>query len=320
MQRLGPALRQLELAILTQGSSNPRGNLSALQQLGSLERAAAALAPTDPGAPDKVLVLTGFPCIEAGPVHQETDGIAGAIAIARQLGPGRATIAIEHQAAFVVEEALRRIPGESQIEVLRLPAGAAEGRAGDDDWRRGLDAVGEYQLVCIEKAGPSADGLFRTMRARDISPLCAPEEVLNEIWGRAAAPVIAIGDGGNELGLGAVAPGIREHIPLGNEIACAERFSADICVLCNVSNVGGYALSLAVDAMQQATGQGASSGRLPNAASEQAIADVLQELGVGDGVSQSYEIQSVDGIGISEHIDFLHQMHAMMGRQEDGPI
>ena len=320
MQRLGPALRQLELAILTQGSSNPRGNLSALQQLGSLERAAAALAPTDPGAPDKVLVLTGFPCIEAGPVHQETDGIAGAIAIARQLGPKRATIAIEHEAAFVVEEALRRIPSSCQIEVLRLPAGAAKDHAGDDEWRRGLDALGEYQLVCIEKAGPSSDGLFRTMRARDISPLCAPEEVLNEIWARAAAPVVAIGDGGNELGLGAVAPGIREHIPLGNEIACAERFSADICVLCNVSNVGGYALSLAVDAVQHATGQGPSSGRLPDAASEQAIADVLQELGVGDGVSQSYEIQSVDGIGISEHIDFLREMHAMMGRQDDGTI
>merc|ERR1712166_783116 len=99
---------------------------------------------------------------------------------------------------------------------------------------------------------------------------------------QATGPIIAIGDGGNELGLGAVADGIRQNVPLGDQIACAERFAADICVLCNVSNVGGYALSLAIDAVQRANEEPVD-GQLPSTESEQAIASALQDCCVGDG-------------------------------------
>lgn len=59
-------------------------------------------------------------------------------------------------------------------------------------------------VIAIERSGRAADGNFYSMRAVDMSSLCAP---IDDIFVRATALQIAstgVGDGGNELGMGKV--------------------------------------------------------------------------------------------------------------------
>ena len=290
----------LEARVLTVGPDNPRGNLSQLHVPGSLWRACDELNRSDCA----VLVLTGFPCIVTGPVHQETDGIAGAIAIARSIGPDRAVIVIEEACVSLVRAALDSLTGGSRFRIYGLPTGCdglPDSTVLQDIW-----ALGPYTLVCIERASPSEDGTIRTMRGRDISALCAPECVISEIWRRSERPIIAIGDGGNELGLGTVSDATRKHIPLGEVIACAKRFSADVCIIADVSNVGGYALSVGIHALMRKTAASTASVA-PDPHSERSIAMALQQSGVKDGVTQEASL-SVDGVDIEVHIQTLSEL------------
>jgi D-glutamate cyclase len=61
---------------------------------------------------------------------------------------------------------------------------------------------------------------------------------------RSETRFIAIGDGGNELGMGKVIDAIRLHIAQGENIGCV--VAADYLIAASVSNWGGYALAAAV--------------------------------------------------------------------------
>ena len=83
-----------------------------------------------------------------------------------------------------------------------------------DRWREdGIDWV-----IAIERCGPGADGRLRNMRGTDIRAHVAP---LERLFSAGPWRTIAIGDGGNEIGMGVVPrPLLAEHVPLGEVIGC----------------------------------------------------------------------------------------------------
>jgi D-glutamate cyclase len=82
------------------------------------------------------------------------------------------------------------------------------------------------------------------MRGVDVSPWTAP---LDDLFLAGPWIRLAVGDGGNEIGMGKLPPGlIARTVPNGDKIACVT--SCDRLVVAGVSNWGAYGLmaSLAV--------------------------------------------------------------------------
>ncbi|MFV0277248.1 MAG: glutamate cyclase domain-containing protein, partial [Parahaliea sp.] len=88
-------------------------------------------------------------------------------------------------------------------------------------------------VVSIERPGRSADGRYYNMRGEDISARCGVFDPFLEL---AQCPTIAIGDGGNEIGMGKIAATIATLDIRGATTSCDELLVAD------VSNWGAYGL------------------------------------------------------------------------------
>ncbi|KAF0686430.1 Aste57867_21758 [Aphanomyces stellatus] len=248
-----------------------------------------------------VAILTGFPCVENATPPTETDGIAGAFAIANAL------------------HAARRL----EVHILTDDANASVFQACIDHWahERGqtihlhafppmspipppvLAALCQTMryLIAIERPGAASDGHYYTMRARDISPSVAPLDACFDYAHRHAIPTLAIGDGGNELGLGRVAELTRVHIPNGGVIAAA--MSCDHLVLASISDWGGYAVATAIAHV-------ASSSSIDILPPFQWIAALVQTAvaaGARDGILGIADA-FVDGFPLTVSLNRLHRL------------
>ncbi|KAA0164477.1 hypothetical protein FNF31_02401 [Cafeteria roenbergensis] len=220
------------------------------------------------------LVLTGFPCRLADDPPTENDGPAGAAAIVRlcaRLGKS-VTVATdacnEDVVSKVVQlaweqghaDSLAAGRGEASGSALTMRAVAAAAAGDEADAARALResravAAGCDAAIAIERAGRAADGSYRTMRGlrmdHIVAPLGAAAEAVAAARDGSAGPlscrVVGVGDGGNEMGMGAVVDQVRAHIALGETVACVEE--CDFLVAAGVSNWGGWALCAGAEAL-----------------------------------------------------------------------
>lgn len=214
----------------------------------------------------KIMIITGFPCLMDHCPPTETDGPPGALAIARAaLAMGKNVVVVTDECNEEVMIAAAAGSGLQQKygEAFSLESFPGAIEFGDNDERR-LYEIGDSVdlLVAIERAGPCADGSYRTMRGKDMTHLLAPLEqiIMYREHGSMDGDVdrqimqnsrpfssIGIGDGGNEIGMGKVYQEIlASNIPRANEIACVVP-TTDL-IVASVSNWGGYALAAAVAA------------------------------------------------------------------------
>ncbi len=98
-------------------------------------------------------------------------------------------------------------------------------------------------LVTCERPGPTADGTFRTMRCLDITSQHERLHCTYEMLKARDRPVtISIGDGGNEIGMGSIAPiTMAKNIPDSQQVRCVA--TCDYLIVAGVSNWGAYALA-----------------------------------------------------------------------------
>ncbi len=140
-------------------------------------------------------------------------------------------------------------------------------------------------LAYVERLGRAADGRYYNMRREDITNWTAP---LDSFAMHGDIPVLAVGDGGNEVGMGAIHGPLRAHMPDYAEFLCV--VGADVCLPVDVSNWGAYAL---VAAMSSLVGEWLGQ----TTQEERAMLEVLCACGVVDGVSKQSAL-SVDGLDI----------------------
>jgi hypothetical protein len=127
------------------------------------------------------------------------------------------------------------------------------------------------------------------MRKEDITRWTAALDCF-AIDGR--APVLGIGDGGNEVGMGSIAVLLRELMP--DYARCLSVVEADICIPVDVSNWGAFALTSALSSIEGVwLGQSGDEDR--------SMFDALFESGAVDGVTCRRSL-SVDGLGMDEHL------------------
>jgi len=205
---------------------------------GHLQRATQAIAAvTQP----TIGIITGFFVPTLDPPMAETDGPVGAAHLAAGFANSgwSVRLATDSPCAGAVIAALRGA-GEAfgprlGLDVVETgPRQAAAIATVAAHWR---DA-GVTHVIAIERCGRAADGGSYTMRGIDVSATAAP---LDDLFTSGPWVRIAIGDGGNEVGMGALPRAlIAGSVPNGEKIACVT--PADHLVVCGVSNWGAYAL------------------------------------------------------------------------------
>lgn len=199
-----------------------RRNLRGMKQLqahlkpGYFERA-AKLAIECKGT---ILIGTGFPVIGTF----ETDGPVGGIALynAFETLGAHPVLVCGTPLALAVSEDYRI----HQISVGDLSKGKEEARVALEKYKPDL-------VISIERPGLNADGYYANMRGEDISHGCA---CFDYFVTDAQCPTIAIGDGGNEIGMGNALEGLKELNIIPAITPCDELLIAD------VSNWAGFGL------------------------------------------------------------------------------
>ncbi len=168
-----------------------------------------------------VFIVTGFPVVDTF----ETDGPAGASALyrlAERLG-STPTIISDFKLVRVLRDSYRchTIAGDSEFDAKQLYAGLTP-----------------QLVISIERPGASADGSYYNMTGEDISSACSAAEPYLAL---ANCPTIAIGDGGNELGMG----NVETHLSALNIRPAVT--TVDELIVADVSNWAAYALCALTD-------------------------------------------------------------------------
>jgi hypothetical protein len=289
--------------------------------------AADSFAAIEPGA---TVVLTTGSVSRAwiSPYIGENDGPAGLAAIARALWLARKPNLI-----ILVEEtllgALGSIMTAAGLAVLTADQTAAASRDGSlaavtlqpfttnsaqapEHAAKLLDELKPALLFSTERVGRNRDGIYCSMRGLDFGMERARIDFVFDEAFRRGIPTVAVGDGGNEIGMGVIAEAVREHVKFGDTrptggAGIGATTAADVLVTAAVSNWGCYAIVAALAARLK-------DARLIHSPSMEAK---LLNRGVDIGLINSVDgivDANVDGIPLSSHLAVAELLSAIVGR------
>jgi hypothetical protein len=248
--------------------------------------------------PRYVAILTGFFVPRGTPPAAETDGPAGAALLALALSQ------INVPCRLLTDVACR-----SACEAALLGAGLSgvpiDAVAPDSPLDPVIDSCrvhGIDWMIAIERCGLTADGHPRNMRGDDLGFCTAP---LDRVFTAGPWRTIAIGDGGNEVGMGSLPNGlVAQQIPLGATIACVT--PAEFLVTAGVSHWGAYGLIAGLAACQ-ASWRNALLRCLDPAIDQQILETLVQRGPAVDGVTLR-QTPTIDGLDLAVHRAKLEQV------------
>jgi hypothetical protein len=233
----------------------------------------------------KVCIVTGFfvPAADA----PETDGPPGAAVLARALRHlGKESRTITDQPNLKALEACCSVMG------IEAPLSAA---SPEDVLSPDPDA-----LVFAERLGAAEDGRYYNMRGEDITAWTAPLDRAADGAAERGIPLVAIGDGGNEAGMGCLKGKLEALLPSFSGCLC--RVKADVAVPADVSNWGAYALAGILSVRSRKW-----LGHEPE--EERAMLEAMAERGAVDGIS-CQNTTSVDGMPAEAHTAVVARIKA----------
>ena len=259
----------------------------ATQQLIEATRGELAAAAESLAQASSVGLITGFFVPRGDVAAPETDGPVGAALLAAALAdcgvPVR--IAVDAPCAAAVHAAVDSAGGKN-VGVDEVSDVGATVEA----WKRARLS----HVVSIERCGRSADGKPRNMRGVDVSSWTLPLDdlFLGESWTK-----IAVGDGGNEIGMGKLPVGlIAQGVPNGGSIACVT--TCDHLIVAGVSNWGAYGLMAALAVVRPEWRR--KIAKFLTAERDRSVTRAVVAAGGVDGVTARRE-PTVDGFGPDVH-------------------
>lgn len=227
-----------------------------------------------------VLIGTGFPVTGTF----ETDGPVGAIALYKTLETLGATPVLACGPPLSSE-----LSTDYRIEPLAI--GPQSEKCAEA--RTALARLQPALIVSIERPGKAADGNYYNMRGEDIS---AGAACFDSFFEQASCPTIAIGDGGNEIGMGNIADHLQQLDIIPSSTRCSELVIAD------VSNWGALGLIALL---------GWHSRRnLLDDIDTLAILEYLSQRGSVDGVTRRNELTE-DGLPATEGIELIARLREL---------
>jgi len=229
-----------------------------------------------------ILIGTGFPVVKTF----ETDGPVGAIAMYEAFEKIGATPSI--------------VCGRPLSQALAARYRVHEIRVGDHDQREheAQEALAQFRpdaIISIERPGQAADGGYYNMRGESISENTACFDTFMDM---SDCPTIAIGDGGNEIGMGKVAQALQGLNIVPSITTCDELIVTD------VSNWGAYGIIsfLSVWNKRDLLGEIVPLDTLR----------YISELGSVDGVTRINQLTE-DGLDAGEGESVLLQLRQVCG-------
>lgn len=247
--------------------------------------------------------------------HGETDGPVGAGALAYAL-----IKLFGARIVFVTEDA-HRAPVDAVAAAINaeispafpattecFPLGLA---AGVEFANQLVEEYGPAVVVFVERDGPNKEGFFHGVRG----DCRAPDDVghvylLAEIASDSGYLTIGIGDGGNEVGFGAIRDAVTSVHPLGarsnagHVSGVVTRVATDVVVSASVSNWGAYAIAAALAAILN------RPDALYSATFDRRLLQGCVDAGARDGATARQEaaVDGIDGKGQAAFLDMLRSI------------
>jgi hypothetical protein len=248
-------------------------------------------------AGQRIILITGF-CIRDAMIG-ENDGPPGTLALAdalRQLGKEVVLVSDQYSTGLLNAGAVPLGPAFTTV-TLSLAQDLA-----DREIQALLSAFAPTQVVAIERPGSAVDGHRYSMRGEVLDAVVPATERFLPPADARNYRTIAIGDGGNELGMGALRASLKDRVNHGELIFCAT--AADYVIPAGISNWGAYALVAALSLL---------SGRLllRPPADERRVLEALLVAGAVDGCTKKPAL-SVDGIPWEAYAGTLAEIHAIV--------
>ena len=278
--------------------------------------AADALASVPNGS--TVLMTTGSVSRAwISPEVGENDGPAGAAVVARALSisasalpvlvaeetllPGIASMLTSAGLTVLPLEQARIAAADSSLavaSVVPFPVTDEEAPAAS---ARLLDEIAPTLAFSTERVGRASDGVYYSMRAIDYGMGRARIDLLWNAARERKIPTVAVGDGGNEIGMGLIAEAVHAYVRFGDTICATSE--TDILVPAACSNWGCYGIVASLAARL-------GDARLVHTA--EAESRLLQrgtDLGMINSVAGVID-SNVDGIPAQTHVALAEMVHA----------
>lgn len=264
--------------------------MDGIKLVGELEKGAKELCTSS-----TVFVVTGF-CIR-DTLTGETDGPIGAVSLAgalEQLGKKVVFVTDKYSKDMLKRCCLvKEIYGSIEV----VPYEDAEIFC-----NQLLKTYKPSHIVAIERPGRAKDGNCYSMRGEDISDIVPNTDILFEKSKELGIITLAIGDGGNEVGMGKVAPFVVDCVNQGEKICAA--LSCDYLLISGVSNWGGHALTAAISLLSKKM-------VLHDRDIEIKLLKNIVEAGGVDGCTKKGEL-TVDGLSLEDNIDVLQRLRKIV--------
>ena len=271
-------------------------------------------------ADDFVYIITGFvlrPFKKA-----ETDGIIGSILLARALikAFGAKPVIVCQEENVQAAKAIANVCGvhsyDSIEEIRDLPISIAVIPFTKDSAKAQMQADGliaqalPVAVVSIEAPGANALGEYHNAIGLNMTELEAKMDVLFSELQRRGVLNIAIGDLGNEIGMGKIAARLERYIPYAGPGRCrcacaggiAAATAADHLITATVSAWGCYGMIAALAFLRE------DPGIMHDAELEKAACVAAAQNGMID--MYGWMIPSIDGFGLAINTSIVTLMRA----------
>jgi hypothetical protein len=236
----------------------------------------------------KVVLLTGFtiPQCQIG----ESDGPLGTIILAKALEDlGKEVLIVTDRYSEKLLEGLKRIK-DVHGDVYTVPLNVNQ-----KELQKILEDFKPSHLVAIERPGRGANGRYHSMRGEDITDYVGDLDPLMDMAKKQNITTLAVGDGGNEMGMGKVREAGIPYVANGEKIFATS--SADYLVIAGVSNWGAYGIVAGLSILSELD-------LLQGEKEEVRLLRALSDLGGVDGCSK-VRAMTVDGISLGINLNIL---------------
>lgn len=280
------------------------------------------------------IIATGFIIRKA--MQPETDGMTGSAYLAYVLSKGLGLTPVlicEETALAAVKAAVGATGLKGSAEMPKYASAAAGltgsffaigypiagevGKEGQEKaMREAICGLDPCLFLTIERPGMNAKGVPHTTFGVSTDDISARiDSVLNDMSER-GVPTFAVGDMGNELGMGAVSELVGEITPYGKQCMCgcgggvAAAMSADFMMMGSISDDACYAIGASI---AQQLGR---DELLPDEVMIHSALSAAVKAGAVDGLTAANE-PSIDMIAWSEHARIINLMRAaVIGARE----
>jgi len=260
---------------------------------------------------DVVILTTGFRVLPKE--VQETDGPLGIAGLARALKLG-----FKAKPIILIEDVSKDIMA-STLNALGIDIVFEDAAFNDNVLIKGfpidkdeainkaeeiLDKYSPSIVISLEKAGRNIKGEYHTMKGINVSRLHSKIEYLIEGARKRNILTIAVGDGGNEVGMGNIRETIIKYVPYGDKCQCpcrggiASESKVDILITASISNWGGYGIEAVLSLLKN------DLNILHTPLDEENMLRNAIRAGAVDGVTGE-ESLSVDGVPLKVHTSLI---------------